>query len=275
MPKYLKRIGGSLKISEFRSKGIYNEVIKPPNNALAPEMGPGKRYMHLKFDGSCLKTTEKYFHYPSLTELNIYILYELDSNLNNFDLTLENCFFGAVKLTKNSDIDKYKYTRYGIGFDSKGTFSLPDGSFGQNVTIFGADMSSSVHANNKVNNILVVGKDFIQGINGTTIYAEKTYSINFTKSRARFCLSLHYNGDISYLFVNGKEIHKFKAKKYEIKDGQTEICLGNISRDFSVANMKKTGLYGNVRDFSIDFTSIAVNDILDIHKYLMEKNNIV
>ena len=136
-------------------------------------------------------------------------------------------------------------------------------------------MSSSVHANNKANDILVLGKEFIQGINGTTIYAEKTYSINFTKSRARFCLNLHYNGDNSYLFFNGTEICKFKAKKCEIKDGQTEICLANISRDFSVDNMKKTELYGNVWDFSVDFTSIAVDDILDIHKYLIKKNNII
>ena len=131
-----------------------------------------------------------------------------------------------------------------------------------------------MHANKKVN-ILVLGKEFVQEINGTTIYAQKTYFISFTKSKTRFCLSLHYNGNNNYLIVNGTEIRKFKAKKYEIKDGQTEICLGNISRDFSVNNMKKTGLYGNVRDFSIDFTSIAVNDILDIHKCLMKKNDIV
>ena len=62
-----------------------------------------------------------------------------------------------------------------------------------------------MHANNKVNNILVFGKDFIQGINGTTIYAEKLYSTNFTVDNSRFCLNLHYNGDNSYLFVNGKK----------------------------------------------------------------------
>ena len=76
---------------------------------------------------------------------------------------------------------------------------------------------------------------------------QKKYLIDFTKSNARFCLSLHYNGSKKFLFVNGTEIRKFKAKRYERKDGQTEICLGNISTDF---NMKKTGLYGNVRDFS-------------------------
>ena len=77
-------------------------------------------------------------------------------------------------------------------------------------------MSSSVHANNKVNNVLVLGKSFIQGINGTTIYVEKIYSTNFTVDIKIFCLSLHYNGDNSYLFVNAKEIHKFKAKDSEI-----------------------------------------------------------
>ena len=73
-------------------------------------------------------------------------------------------------------------------------------------------MSSSVHANNKTRNILVLGKNFMQGIDNTTIYSEKMYSINFTVSNKTFCLSLHYNGDYSYLFVNGKEIIKFKAK---------------------------------------------------------------
>ena len=134
-------------------------------------------------------------------------------------------------------------------------------------------MSSSVHANNKANNILAPGKDIIQGINGTTIYAEKTYSINFTKSRARFCLSLHYNGDNSYLFVNATEICKFKAKDSEIV--ATPLCSGNISKDFSVDNMKKTGLHGNVYEFSVDYDAIANDKILDIHSYLMEKNGVL
>ena len=85
------------------------------------------------------------------------------------------CLFGAVKLTKNADIDKYKYSGYGIGFDLRGTFSHPSGGFGKNFIIFGADMSSSVYTNNKTRNILVLGKDIIQEIYGTTIYAEKMY----------------------------------------------------------------------------------------------------
>ena len=132
--------------------------------------------MHLKFDGSCLKTTEKYYFYPELTELNIYIVYELSSNLNNFDLTLENCLFGAVRLTKNADIDKYKYLEYGIGFDSIGTFLFPDVSFSQNMIIFGVDMSSSVHIDNKAKYILVLGEDPTQGLDGTTLTVEKKFN---------------------------------------------------------------------------------------------------
>ena len=93
---------------------------------------------------------------------------------------------------------------------------LIENGFGRNVIILGADMSSSVHPINKTKNILVLGKDFVQGINGTTIYPEKMYSINFTENNKKFCLSLHYNGANSYLFVNGTEIYKFKAKDSEI-----------------------------------------------------------
>ena len=99
------------------------------------------------------------------------------------------------------------------------------------------------------------------------------YSINFTLTKKKFCLSLHYNGAISYLFVNGTEIYKFKAKGSEIIVGP--VCLGNISKDWSVNNMKKTRFTGYVYDFSVDYDPIANDDIKDIHKYLMEKNNIV
>ena len=122
-------------------------------------------------------------------------------------------------------------------------------------------------------NMLVLGKDFTQGLGNTTIYAEKLYSINFTENNKKFCLSLHYNGANSYLFVNGTEIHKFKAKDSETV--ATPLCLGNISKEFSVDNMKKSGLNGYVYDFSVDCDAIAVGDILDIQKYLMKKNNTI
>ena len=152
------------------------------------------------------------------------------------------------------------------------TFSFPGGGFGQNVLIFGVDMSSSAHIDNKKKNILVLGIGPTQGLEHT-LTAEKMYSINFTVTNKKFCLSLHYNGENSYLFVNDTEIYKFKAKDSEILVGP--IYLGNISKDWSVDNMKKTGFTGYVYDFSVDYDSIAVDDIKDIHKYLMKKNNIV
>ena len=134
-------------------------------------------------------------------------------------------------------------------------------------------MSNSVHATNKTKNILVLGKDFTQGLDHATIYAEKLCLINFTKTNTKFCLTLHYNGSNSYLFVNGTEIYKFKTKGSEITASPT--CLGNISRDFTVDNMKKAGLNRYVYDFSVDYDAIASDKILNIHKYLMKKNSII
>ena len=140
-------------------------------------------------------------------------------------------------MTKHIDFDQYKYSGYGIEFDGKAEFSFGSNRFGRNVIIFGADMSSSVHANNRTKHYLVLGKDFVQGLDNTTIYAEKVYSINFTKTHTKFSRILHYNGANSYLFVNGTEIHKFKAKDSEIV--ATPLCLGNISKYYSVDNIKK------------------------------------
>ena len=94
--------------------------------------------------------------------------------------------------------------------------------------------------------------------------AETTYSINFTKKNTKFCLCLHYNGANGYLFLNGKEIIKFK-------DNSSLLCLGNISKDWTNDNMKKTGLNGYIYDFSTDYNAINKSYILDIHKYLMKK----
>ena len=220
----------------------------------------------VKFNGDLLKQDKVAHNHGPI--VNIYVVYTLASTTKDSSVTLQNYLFGAVKLTKNTDIDKYKYSGYGIGFDSRGSFSHPSGGYGRNVIIFGADLSSSSHANNKTRNILVPGKDFIQGIDGTTIYAEKMYSTNLTTDNKIFCLSLHYNGDNSYLFVNGKKLLILKQKQYL-------LCIGNISKDFTVPYILKIGLNGFIYDFSVDYWAIANDKTLDIHKYLMEKNNIV
>ena len=135
-------------------------------------------------------------------------------------------------MIKHVDIDQYKYSGYDIGFDRKGEFSFDDG-FDRNCIIFAVDMSSSVHIDNKKKDILILGKGPTQGLNGT---AEKLYSINFSENNKTFSLSLHYNEANSYLFVNGTEIYKFKTKDSEIV--ATPLCLGDISKDLSVDNIK-------------------------------------
>ena len=246
----------------------HQKVSKYYENDCSYNRNPSLAYdnvrIKLKFVGSLLKQDKiTYNHGPIL---NIYIVYRLSPSFAS-DITLENCLFGAVKITKTFKINMY--SGYGIAFDSKGSFLHPSRGYGKNVIIFAADLSSSVHANNRANNVLVLGKEFIQGVKG-----EKMYSTNFTVTNKKFCLSLHYNGDNSYLFVNGKEIVNFKAKDSEIVP--YPLCLGNVSKDFSLINPTNTGLLGYIYDFSVDYKAITnTNDkIYDIHRYLMEKNNI-
>ena len=122
-------------------------------------------------------------------------------------------------------------------------------------------MSSSPHIDNKKKDISVLGRGPTQGLE-STLTAEKLYSINFTVTKKKFCLSLHYNKANSYLFVNGTEIHKFKAKDSQIVT--SPLCLGNISKDWSKDNMKKTGFTGDGYDFSADYSTVTVDDIKDI-----------
>ena len=134
-------------------------------------------------------------------------------------------------------------------------------------------MSFSKHANNRANNIYVMGKDYIQKINVTTIFAEKMFYRNFTDPGHKFILSLHYNGDNSYLFVNGREELKFKTKTNKIIN--TNLCLGNLSNNCTKNEYAKTSLYGNIYDFVVDYKPIVgTTTIYDMDRYLMTKHNI-
>ena len=153
-------------------------------------------------------------------EINLHILYVLCPCLRklNTDFILDNCLFGSVKLTKNADPEKYLYNGYCIAFNSCSGFSLPDGSMVKNVIVYGADMSSPVHIDNKAKNALILGEGATQGLDDTTLTAEAKYPINFTQPGKRFVLSIHYNGSNSYLFVNATKIYQFKAKDSKVKD---------------------------------------------------------
>ena len=158
-----------------KSKGISNEGIKPPttsDNSLNPKLIYYGTKTRVQFTGRWLKQPNFTFTHKKV--VNIYIVYELGASSSHInDPTLKNCLFGAVTLTKNADIDKYGYSGYGIGFDRRGSFSFPGGGFGQNVVIFGADMSSSIHIDNKGKNILILGFRPTRGLGENSLTAEK------------------------------------------------------------------------------------------------------
>ena len=185
--KYFKTIINTDYISSWKSNGLSTESIKTPttsDNSLTPALSYYDYNIRVKLTGNCLKIT-----YTHKRVVNTYIVYELSaSSFYSGDPTLKNCLFGAVTLTKNTDIDKYGYSGYGNGFDRRSNFTSADGGFGQNLLIFGADMSSSTHIDNKIRHISS-GKRTNTRIR-TYINCRKNISHFFTVTKKKFCLSL-------------------------------------------------------------------------------------
>ena len=279
------------KISKWESTGVLNRSdyysmngIKDTKNETPILKNDEKMYVYLKgshFQQNNVLTSNN-DHVINDNVINIYIVYKLDPiTSTDTTFTIQNALFGAMKITKNADTNKYNYKGYGICFDEneeithvrkRGNFS--DTTTGRNVIIFGVHMSFSKHANNKRNNIYVKGKDYVQRINDTTIYAEKMYYRNFTDPGKKFALSLHYNDNNSYLYVNGNQELKFKAKTYELV--KEKLCLGNLSDHWTTSESEKTGLYGKIYDFVVDYEHVAeTTKILDMHRYLITKHSII
>ena len=215
--------------------------------------------------------------------VNIYIVYKLDplASIRDKSFTIQNALFGAMQITKNAtDNSKSNYKGYGICFDERNEFghTITEGGHAhttgaRNVLIFGADVSSSVHATNRANHIYLMGTGLTQGINDTTIYAEKNFYRNFTDFGKKLVLSLHYNGDSSYLFANGWQGLKFKAKTDQLV--KEKLCIGNLSDQWTTSESEKTAVYGKNHDFVVDFEQISVvKTIYDMHRYLIIKHNI-
>ena len=215
--------------------------------------------------------------------INIYCVYKLDPIASSRDtsFTMQNDLFGAIQITKNAtDNSKNNYKGYGICFDEGSQFghAISEGgrihiTNGRNVLTFGADMSFSIHRTNRANHIYRMGDGLTQGINDSTIYSEKKYFRNFTEPNVKFVLSLHYNGNDSYLFVNGRQELKFKCKTDQLV--KEKLCIGNLSDQWTASKSEKTGLYGNIYNFVVDYEQIVgVKTISDMHRYLMTKHNI-
>ena len=248
------------------------DAVSVATTSLPPLMDNGR--MSVRLEGAYFKQM-RLLRPNNDNIVNIYVVYLIDpiSNSRNTDYTVQNALFGGVKITKDAtDTSKHKYEGYGICFDEGGTFSKGNISNGKNVLVFEVHENSLVHKNNKANNIYIMGDLFVQGINDTTLYAEKLYSQNFTEVNKKFVLSLHYNGEYSYLFISGKRELKFKAKDDQIV--KEILCLGIISDDWTAVNAQKMGFWGEIYDFAVDYTSTNIGDIYNIHRYLMKKHNI-
>ena len=215
--------------------------------------------------------------------INIYCVYKLDPIASSRDtsFTIQDALSGAMQITKNAtDNSKNNYKGYGICFDEGSQFghTMSEGSRthitnGRNILIFGADMSFSIHRTNSANHIYIMGNGPTQGINDTIIYSEKKYFRNITEPNVKFFQSLHYNGDDSYLYVNSRQELKIKCKTDQLV--KEKLCIGNLSDQWTASESEKTGLYGNIYDFVVDYEELlGVKPIYDMHRYLMTKHNI-
>ena len=157
--KIIAGVGNGSYIYYWQSKGLSDEKIYITITIYTAT--PNSSYYGTKtrveFNGSCLKQDKVTFNHGEV--VNIYIVYEISKSINISDcLTLDDCLFGVVSLTKNADIDKCKYSGYGIGFDRHESFSFSGTGLGKNVITFGVDMSSSTKTDNRKKYILILGK---------------------------------------------------------------------------------------------------------------------
>ena len=211
----LKRLSDTEKDVSWKSKGLSTEkpsTLTTSDKTPSPSIN-GYRDSNscLSFKGSCLKQKYATFTPPYSKTLFVYKWNTWSQDLNS-DFTLKDYLFGGVKLGKNVDPDKYIYSGYDIGSNLYSESSLPDGSVGKNI-IFGVDMSSALHIDNKKKDILILHKGPTQEWDNTTLTVEVQNSINFSTSNRKFCLSLHYNGSKSFLFIM---LQKYISSKQKI-----------------------------------------------------------
>ena len=170
------------KITTWKSTGIFNYFGNSNMNAVADSGGD---LLDLKNDGRMhVYLSSNHFQQNKViipnnnNVINIYCVYQIEpiSSSRDDTFTVQNALFGAMQITKNADTSKCKYKGYGICFDEGGMFSKGNINNGRNVLIFGVHENSLIHANSKANNIYIMGDLFVQGINDTTLYAEKICS---------------------------------------------------------------------------------------------------
>ena len=186
---YIKYFTSTTQVESLQSNGMSGEsleYITKSDSNFKPTFPDHYLLRGMNFNGHCLIKNNISI---SKKVINLYISYTLGPQFShsNTDFILNNCLFGSAKLSKNVDLDKYKYTDYGIGRDSRPEFSFTDGSYEKNFIIFGANMSSSVYVDNKGKDILFLGERPTQGLGGTKFAIEAKYPTNFT-IRKKICI---------------------------------------------------------------------------------------
>ena len=190
----------------MKSGSFVKKITTPTttDNSLSPSINGTKIQILFNIKGSCLNQKNATFTPPNV--ITFFIVYELHTQPGDlsFNFTLKDCSFGGIKLAKNDDPNKYVYSGYGIGFSLRSELSLPDSSVGKNVIIFGVAMSSSKHIGYREKDISILGIGLTQGLDHTWLTVEAQYSINFSRSNRKFCLSLHHNESKIFIIMEAK-----------------------------------------------------------------------
>ena len=251
------------KISTWKLTGIFDysgdsnmNAVGDASRDLPDIINDGRMYVYLS--GNHFQQNKVII--PNNDDVvNIYCVYELQpiSSSRDTSCTIQNALFGAMQITKNAaDNSKNNCKGYCTCFAERSQFghTITEGGFthttnGRNVLIFGVDMSFSAHATDRANHIYLMGEGLTQGIHDTMLYVEKNYWRKFTDTGKKFVLSLHYNGVDSYLFVNGRQELKFKAKTDQLV--KEKLCIGNLSDQWTASESKKTRIiWKHLRLFS-------------------------
>ena len=257
--------------------------IKDTKNETPILKNDEKMYVYLKgshFQQNNLLTSNN-DHAINDNVVNIYIVYKLDPiTSRDTTFTIQNALFGAMQITKNANTSKYNYKGYGICFDESEEFThvrkrgnFNDTTLGRNVIIFGADMSFNMQIIKQTIFTLWVKIVFKKLM--ILQYTQKKCIIETLQILVKKCvLSLHYNGNNSYLYINGNQELKFKAKTDQLV--KEKLCLENLSDQWTTRESEKTGLYGKIYDFVVDYEHVAeTTKILDMHRYIITKHSII
>ena len=251
-PEYIYfKITGIKSVLSWKSIGLSDETLKSIGHDYFPELLYDKERTYLNFRKDV--STQEKICYSHDHIVNFYIIYSMPYiTYKSAPDTIGQCLFGAT------DYNKKQWSGYGVAFGKQHYLHKDSGKNANNVVILGADLSDSIVKETKKSNILILGKGSVQ-INNSTIQAKSGLKTNCTLPQ-KFILSVHYNGDDSYLFVNNIQQYKFKAKDSEIKT--RKVCLGGFSNALS-----NFTAISKIYHFSVDYQLATIDEIQKIQKH--------